>query len=132
MELAEKCEKVLKLQNEFDEKYLPSIPSKTHEHLEYNDGHPGPRTNDNPARNLYNNGTSNYIYNVPTSERVSNSRIEEDRNQSIWDESEIKSKEINGVFFAKPINITADVDQKEDITKYFVDEKMNEETQARY
>ena len=130
MELAEKCKKVLKMQNEYDEKYLPSVSSETPEHLTCNDRHHVPKSIDNSEVNFHNKDTSNYISNIPTSERVSKSK--DAWNQAIWNEHEIQSKEINGVFFAKPINVTADEDQKEDITKYFADKKMNEEIQARY
>ena len=132
MELAEKCEKVLKMQNEYDEKYLPPISSKTHEYFQCNDRHPSQKSIVASERIHHNTSASNVISNIPNRERVSHSKIEDDCNQDILNKNEMQPNEINGVFFAKPINITADVDQKEDTTKHLVDTKTNEEIQARY
>ena len=115
-DLAEKCEKVLKMQNDYEEKIFSSTSSKPllMDEKFANTASCGPLTRRLLPTDASNN-TRNGLNAPPNKRTNSNYKETNDKhNLNIIEKSEIEKepKSIDGVFYASPINITEDLFNK--------------------
>ena len=131
-ELAEKCERVLKMQNEYDQKHLPSNISKSYKAVEHNDmcsiENPPIKTSLEDKKFSH---SSPFCPNRPQNDNLFLDRRDNDGNRGDGIECGMLSEEVNGVFYAQPINVISNAGSQEILTEN-LDKRTVEKSTSRY